>query len=248
MTTVIQEKNPIRAVGLFLSVVTFSLVAVANQAFAETSPLKYPCALGEWGEFYQQSLDTLKPTNTLFIAVENFEKEGRKPSLAVDLGVGTGRDTLYLLSKDCPVLAVDQEPEAIQIISSRVSPEQKNSLELQLSPFINMKLPDQVDLMTSNGLPFCKPDEFHQVWQNIVDHLAVGGRFAGHFFGDKDVYAIRALYPEMTTHTLEQVLELFKDRFEIEFLEVEEVMHPTLEGTSEELWHAIYVVAKKISS
>ena len=47
---------------------------------------------------------------------------------------------------------------------------------------------------------------------------------------------------------MNRFLELFKDRFQIESLEVEEIMHPTLDGTSEELWHAIYVVAKKIKN
>jgi len=223
-----------------------SLIGAASLMADEVAPLKYPYQLGEWGEFYQQTVNASKPTNTLFIAVENFEKEDRKPGLAVDLGVGTGRDTVYLLNKNWRVLAIDQEPEAIKIISNRVPADQKNRLEVKLCSFTDMKLPDQVDIISSNSLPFLKPDEFSNVWQNIVEHLAVGGRVAVHLFGDKDVYAIRTLYPDMTTHTHDQVSELFKDRFQIEFLEDERVMHPTLEGTGEELWHAFYVVAKKI--
>lgn len=225
----------------------FILMVCFTALNAEEKPvLKYPCKLGEWGEFYQQSQNSTNPTQTLLIALENFEKEHRAPGLAVDLGAGTGKETLYLLSKNWRVLAIDQEPESIKIISSRVPADYKARLETQLASFINMKLPDNVDLMISNSLPFCTPDEFTKVWQNIVDHLAIGGRFAGHFFGNKDVYAIRTLYPNLTTHTREQVLALFKERFQVEFFENEEVMHPTLDGTSEELWHAFYIVAKKI--
>lgn len=212
----------------------------------EKLPLKYPCGPGQWGNFYQQSVNASKPTETLLTALENFEKENRKPGFAVDLGSGTGKDTLFLLSKNWRVLAIDQEPESISIILNRLPSDQKNRLEARVCSFMSMKLPDHVDLIISNSLPFNKPDEFAKVWQNIVDHLALGGRFAGHLFGDEDVYAIKTLYPDLTTHSYQQVLELFKDHFKIESITEERVLHPNLEGTSEEIWHAIYVVAKKI--
>jgi len=233
---------------MMLKYAFFLLFCFISLMADEKPPLKYPCGLGEWGEFHQQSLNAKTPNEFLFMAVKNFEKEHHKPGFAVDLGAGTGKDTLYLLNKNWRVLAIDQEPESIKILLSRVPPDQRNRLEVKLSSFTDMKLPDNVDLITSNSLPFLKPEEFSKVWQNIVDHLAIGGRFSGHFFGDKDVYAIRALYPDMTTHSHAQVLELFKDRFQIESLEVEKIMHPTLDGSSEELWHAIYVVAKKIKN
>lgn len=227
----------------FLLITLFCFAAL----MAEENPnLLYPRGPGEWGEFYQRTLNATNPTDTLFVALGNFEKENHQPGFAVDLGAGTGKDTLYLLSKNWRVLAIDQEPESIKIILNRVPPEQRNRLEARLCSFMDMQLPDHVDLITSNSLPFTKPNEFTLVWQNIVDHLAVGGRFAGHFFGDKDVYANRTLYPDLTTHSLEEIQALFEDHFEIETLENEEVMHPTLDGTSEEIWHAIYVVAKKI--
>lgn len=214
----------------------------------EKPPLKYPCKLGEWGDFYEKSLKKTEPTTTLLKALKYFEREHRMPGFAVDLGAGTGKDTLFLLSKNWRVLAIDQEPESIKIVLNRVPSDQRNRLETRLDSFANVKWPNNVDLITSNSLPFLKPEEFSKVWENIVSHLAVGGRFAGHFFGDKDVYAIRTLYPNMTTHSKDQVLELFKDRFKIEFLGIEEELYPTLEGTSEEIWHAIFIVAKKIKN
>lgn len=231
-----------------LKCVFLSFFCLTSLSALQNPPLKYPCEKGEWGEFYQSSRNSIKPTNTLSIAAENFEKEYHRAGFAVDLGAGTGKDTLYLLNKNWRVLAIDQEPESIKIILNRVSSDQRNRLEVALCSFFDMKLPEQIDLITSNSLEFCKPSEFPLVWQNIVDHLAVGGRFAGHFFGDKDVYADTTLYPDMTSHSHAQVLDLFKDRFQIEFLEDEEVMHPTLDGSSEEIWHAIYVVAKKIKN
>ncbi len=222
----------------YLFVAVFSFVALMAE------PLKYPCKLGEWGEFYRKTESTTKPSKPLRMALNYLDKAG----YAVDLGVGTGKDTLCLLCKNWRVLAVDQEPEAIRVLSARVPKDQKDRLEVQLSSFVDMKWPDNVDLVVSNSLPFLKPQEFSKVWQDIVGHVAVGGRVAIHFFGNEDVYADRKLYPNLTTHTKEQVLELFKDRFQIESLEDEKVMHPTLDGKGEELWHAIYVVAKKVKN
>lgn len=204
---------------------------------------KHPSNPGEWGEFYQKSLNGKEPRPTLSLAVQNFEKENRAPGYAVDLGTGVGVDALFLLKKKWHVLAIDAEPSSIEILLSRVPKDQLDHLEAKVISFCDMALPDNVDLINASYcLPFCRPSEFPKCWQYLIDHLAVGGRFAGQLYGDKDVYAS---YPNCTTHTKEQMLQLFEKNFEIEYLQVEESWHST-ETDTPELWHLYHIVAKKV--
>lgn len=154
---------------------------------------------GYWDKYYQNTLNATKPHNTLLLAQQYFEIDGKASGLAVDLGKGTGRDALFLLKKGWNVLALDAEPLSIEIILNRAQNEQLNRLEVQISPFSDMILPDNVDLIyASFSLPFCSPEDFPECWQKIIDHLAFGGRFTGQLFGDKDAWASD---PSRTFHT-----------------------------------------------
>ncbi len=198
---------------------------------------------GYWDEYYQNTLNATKPHNTLLLAQQYFEIDEKASGLAVDLGTGTGRDALFLLKKEWKVLAIDAEPMSIEILLNRAQNEQLNHLEVQNSPFSDMILPDNVDLINASfSLPFCSPEDFPECWQKIIDHLAIGGRFAGQLFGDKDEWASD---PSRTFHTKEQMLHLFKENFTIEYLQIEEGLLPTAAGQMKH-WHVYHVVAKKI--
>lgn len=196
-----------------------------------------------WDEYYQNTLNVTKPQYTLWLANYYFESEKKSAGLAVDLGTGTGKDTLYLLEKGWKVLALDAEQLSIDILLNRVNDQQRKLLEVMVSPFSDMKLPDNVDLINASySLPFNKPEEFPACWQNIIDHLAIGGRFSGQFFGENDEWAYD---PALTIHTQEQMQQLFSDQFEIEYLQIEEGLLPTAAGAMKH-WHVFHVIAKKI--
>lgn len=198
---------------------------------------------GHWDEYYQNTINETKPHYTLLLASKYFEQEDAAIGLAVDLGTGTGRDALFLLEKGWHVFAVDAEPLSIEILLNRAQEKQLERLVVNVSPFSEMVLPDQVNLINASfSLPFNSPEEFPLCWQNIVEHLSVGGRFAGQLFGDKDEWTSD---PTLTFHTQEQVRELFKDNFEIEYLQIEEGKLPTASGAMKH-WHIFHVVAKKI--
>jgi tellurite methyltransferase len=198
---------------------------------------------GKWDKYYDETMKATKPWPTLKLAYENFNKEGKTNGLAVDLGSGSGTDSLFLLKNGWNVHAYDQEALAIQILLNRVPEQFLGNLETVVIPFYMMELPVEIDLVNASfSLPFCAPEDFPAVWENIVEHMAVGGRFAGHLFGDKDDWAVN---PNYTFHTHEQMLALFKDRFVIESLKVEEGMDKTATG-NDKYWHVYHIVAKKI--
>lgn len=199
-------------------------------------------AAGRWDEYYRNTLNLTKPHYTLSLAQKYFEID-QKIGFAVDLGTGTGRDALFLLQKGWNVLAIDAEPLSIEILLNRTQKEQLDHLEVLVSPFSDMNLPDNIDLINASlSLPFCAPEDFPQCWQKIVDHLSIGGRFSGHFFGDQDEWKSN---PSLTFHTEEQLFNLFKENFTIEYLQIEKGLVPTASGEMS-YSHIYHIVAKKI--
>lgn len=199
----------------------------------------------DWEMLFQNTLNETEPLVTALIAQQSFEKEGKTSGLAVDLGTGAGRDALFLLKKGWDVLAIDREPLAIEILLNRSEEEHLSNLHTCMSSFSEMILPYNIDLINAGySLPFCHPEHFSVCWQNIIDHLAVGGRFSGQLFGNRDEYITD---PSRTFHTEDQMLDLFKENFEIEFLNVQEGIGPKANGQLK-YWHVFHIVAKKIKT
>lgn len=196
-----------------------------------------------WNDYYQNTLNISDPHKTLLLAQKYFQLENKIRGMAADLGAGTGRDCLFLLKQGWNVLALDAEQLSIDIILNRVEGSCNNNLEVVVSPFSEMMLPNELDLINASfSLPFCKPQDFLQCWQMITDQLAIGGRFSGQFFGEKDEWAIN---PDLTIHSYEEMLRLFEHHFVIEYLQVEDGLIPCASGQMKH-WHVYHVVAKKI--
>src|SRR5262245_722378 len=136
-----------------------------------------------WTRYYDAAGDA--PRDTLLAALERFEDPGG----AVDLGCGTGRDTIELLRRGWRVTAVDAEPEALRRLLARVANGERRLLETQASRYEDAVLP-ACDLVNASwSLPFCTPQRFAEVWARIVASLRPGGRFSGQLFGDRDGWA-----------------------------------------------------------
>lgn len=160
------------------------------------------------------------------------------PGVAVDLGCGTGRDTIALLKSGWTVWAIDGQQEAIDRLLEAAPA--TGRLHVQVAEFQEASWP-RCDLVTSSfALPFCPPEAFPQVWERVTSSIRVGGRFSGHLFGDRDGWAAE---PEMTFHGRDEALELF-DAFELEQFEEQEEDGRTAVGRPKH-WHVFHVVARK---
>ncbi|MFI5344443.1 MAG: methyltransferase domain-containing protein [Chlamydiales bacterium] len=218
------------------TIVIFSLIANIS-AICNAAESKI------WENYYQNTLNISDPHKTLLLAQKYFQLENKIGGMAADLGAGTGRDTLFLLQQGWDVLALDAEQLSIDIILNRVDVSYLKSLEVMAIPFSEMILPAELDLINASySLPFCKPQDFSQCWRNIIDHLAIGGRFSGQFFGEKDEWATNA---DLTIHSYEKMLQLFEDQFVIEYLQIEDGLIPCANGKMKH-WHVYHLVAKKI--
>lgn len=198
-----------------------------------------------WEEYYQNTLNFTDPHKTLLLAHKYFQLENITTGKAADLGAGTGRDTLYLLKSGWQVFALDAEQLSIDIILNRVDPQHLTNLQVIRSTFEEMRLPADLDLINASfSLPFCKPPDFGRCWDEITGSLSVGGRFCGQFFGEHDAWASN---PNLMIHSYEALKGLFQRQFIIEYLQIEDGMIPSANGTLKH-WHVYHVVAKKINS
>ena len=188
----------------------------------------------DWKSYYE-AIENRPPRKTILTALANFEKSG----YAIDLGCGTGRDTVEILRQGWTVLAIDKEPEAIAKLQANfANPPQ---LATQVSTFETLQITQPVDLINASFcLPFCSPQAFPTMWNHLFDSLVKGGRFCGHLFGDRDSWKESGLINCQTRSQVESLLSPYK----IELLEEEE--HPGKTPLGEDrYWHVFHIVAKK---
>jgi SAM-dependent methyltransferase len=93
--------------------------------------------------------------------------EGR--ALAVDIGAGDGRHTLYLAERGFDVLAVDAAPTGIDLIRQRLNRDSLQA-ELVVADLRNYEIPAEVDLLVASYIIHLLPNPYDQIksWQAKV--------------------------------------------------------------------------------
>ncbi len=188
-----------------------------------------------WQAYYDAVRDR-PPRKTILTALNEFTT----PGMAIDLGCGDGRDTIEMLRQNWAVLAIDKEPDAIARLLAHPN---INTLQLttQIIGFEDLQLTQQVNLINASfSLPFCSPDAFPSLWNQIYNSLVPDGRFCGHLFGNRDSWCDSELINCFTRPQIETLLK----PYQIELLEEEE--HPGKTPLGEDRdWHIFHIVARK---
>lgn len=194
----------------------------------------------DWEDYYRKT-GHRPPRPTLIFALDRFDAEGRPAdAFAADLGSGSGRDTIEILRRGWPVLALDAAPEAIEQLLARPDLPDGARIETRNARFEDMVLPDCDLINSAFALPLCPKPSFPAVWQKIVDALRPGGRFSGQFYGDRDSWAGD---PTMTHLTRAEADAALAD-LEVEYFREEEDDSVTPRGVPKH-WHIFHVVARK---
>lgn len=176
-------------------------------------------------EIYYESVKDEEPHSTLMRAIGFFKESGVNAGQAIDLGSGAGRDTKFLLHAGWKVFSVDSSGESLKRLEA-LDESTSGSLTCCLADFVEVQLP-QADLVNASlSLPFCEPDRFSDLWNNICTSLKSGGRFSGHFFGRNDDWASNS---KMTFHDRKELESMFSD-FVVEWLEEVEGPMPLASG------------------
>lgn len=109
--------------------------------------------------------------------VQKFIRLKTKVGNAIDLGCGTGRDTVSLIKNGWSVTAIDRE-NTIDIIESKLNNEELENLKFICQSFENIKKLEKSDLIVANfSIPFCDKNSFNKLWSSIVDSINYGRIF-----------------------------------------------------------------------
>lgn len=155
----------------------------------------------------------------------------------VDLGCGSGNDTVYMLKKGKIVTAIDGSLNE-KYITSRINDEEKKRLSLIKSDFESVSIPKTDAILALFALPFCKPSEFSNLWNKLDKSLDIGGILVANLFGERDWHLND---DRVTNHTKEEVLALLKNYEILKWKEQEYTKD--IDNTH---WHYYDFVAKKI--
>ena len=212
----------------------------SGSAAEEAPPLSFdgraPVA-DEWVPFFD---DTAKHEPRP-LALAGLEAAGDPPpgGVAVELGCGSGLDTIAFLRAGWTVRAMDAAPEGVRRTLARAADAGlAERLTVEQATFEEYDVPAADLLYAGYSLPFCDPDSFPRVWQGLLSALRPGGVLAVNIFGTNDTWAGT---PGMNFHTLDQVHELLAG-LDVIRLDEEDEDGDSLAGPKH--WHVFDVVAR----
>ena len=192
-----------------------------------------------WKEYYKKT----ELGKSSIILEKFFEMKLDNTTLkgAIDLGCGSGNDTIYLLKKNYFVTAVDKENDVIDIIKNRISDTSK--LKCIIEKFENIKLEEnQADLVVSNlSIYFCNPKCFKKFCNEFTKSISPNGYFVGNFLGKEDEWS------KDTNRTFvneKEIKNIFKN-FKIIYLNEKKYKKLTAKGNMK-FWDVYEVIAKKL--
>lgn len=188
-----------------------------------------------WRAYYER-IRGRAPRELLLTALTHMPAQPAR--FAIDLGCGDGTESVYLLQQGWHVLAIDQEPEALALLNSKILPADRERLQTQQARFETLTLPAADLIYAGLSLPFCAPESFPQVWKQIEQALSLAGWFAGHFFGERDDWMGR---PDMTFFTRDRCTALLH-RFDL--VHFQELERDGVTGSGPHHFHAFEVIGR----
>ena len=115
------------------------------------------------------------------IIIRKFIEMKIKPSNAIDLGCGAGRDTIYLIKNGWNVLSIDKEDTG-KFISSKLNEEEIKRFRFVRQDFENIELEKNNLLVANFSILFCKKDCFNELWNKITNSILKERILCGKFF------------------------------------------------------------------
>lgn len=159
-----------------------------------------------------------------------------KVDSAIDLGCGSGNETVYMVKNGIKVLAIDRQLNQ-DFILNRLSDSEKQLISFKESSFENVELPKTKLLTAFFSIPFCNPNNFDELWTKIYNSIEDNGYFVGQLFGDRDAWNV---VESINTFSIDKVKEYLKNYNIIKLEEIEYVRE-----SDNKKWHFYDIIAQK---
>lgn len=187
---------------------------------------------GNWITYFER-VKNQPPHPTLVSVVESLGTRGE----ALDVGSGTGRDTVYLLQEGFAVTAVDSSKDSLMYLNAPTDP----NLEVVISDIVDFDFKSYDLVNAFSVLSFLSGNDFDDVVHKIIASLNSGGIFVGNFFGPKDEWNVSS-----TKKTFVDEHDLKKYFADTEILLCKE-QYEIQEGAAgkPKQWHLFTLVARK---
>lgn len=191
-----------------------------------------------WTGFQRAALG--RPPRELLIRTLNFfAVERRAPGVAIDLGCGSGPDSLELLKRGWTVHAVDAEASGLAMLREATPPELQTRLFTHTARLEGFEFPACDLIWASFSLPFCPAGDFSALIHRATSALHPGGRIAGDLFGDKHAWAAESGVLTLSEARARSELALLC----IEAFDIEDGLR--VSGGEVTRWHAFGFAASK---
>lgn len=193
------------------------------------------------GKNYIEKTKNRLPKPILINLVKEIE-----PGKAVELGIGAGNDTLFLLQNGWNVEAIDINEEGQNRVKTLLDDTQKEKFIFKNQKFEDLNLEkNSYDLVVGfDSLHFCEKKFFTKFFNNIIESLKPNGYFIGSLLGNKDSWKSEK-DNIMMFFSNEEIKKLFKE-FEILILKENERDGQTISGKPKH-WHSFLIKARKKS-
>lgn len=116
-----------------------------------------------------------------------FFSQQQKEKVAIDLGCGNGKSTIYLLEKGWKVIAVDKNESCLQrlgkVAQQWIKTEQLSIVHSSVEEYSFSIKPHLV--VVNDVFPYCSPAKLRLVWDKIYNSLEEDGYLIGSLF-DRD--------------------------------------------------------------
>lgn len=159
-----------------------------------------------------------------------------KVDSAIDLGCGSGNETVYMVKNGIKVLAIDRQLNQ-DFILNRLFDSEKQFISFKESSFEDVELPKTKLLTAFFSIPFCNPNNFDELWTKIYNSIEDNGYFVGQLFGDRDAWNV---VKSINTFSIDKVKEYLKNYNIIKLEEIEYVRE-----SDNKKWHFYDIIAQK---
>ena len=187
-----------------------------------------------WIDYYESQGDRA-PRDLLVSTLDAFGPGARDE---IDLGCGTGIETVAILRRGWRVFAVDAEQVGIDRLLVRTSPQERERLHAEVGSIEDAELPTADLVWAGYSLFFIPPQRFATTWGNVRASVRPGGRFAGQVLGERDSWAAGG---DVNAHGRADAEALF-DGWAPERFDEEENDGDACSGPKH--WHLFHVVAR----